>query len=55
MPGLRRESSLSGLLFPGDEDLMHQKDECISLERLDLMTKIYTEAIYKLASEDYNI
>lgn len=44
-----------GALFPGDEDLMHQKDECISLERLDLMTKIYTEAIYKLASEDYNI
>ncbi len=44
-----------GALFPGDEDLMHQKDECIRLERLDLMTKIYTEAIYKLASEDYNI
>lgn len=43
-----------GALFPGDEDLMHQKDECLSLERFDLMTKIYAEAIYKLASEEYN-
>ena len=43
-----------GAQFPGDEDLMHQKNECLSIERLMQMTKIYAEAIYKLASEDYN-
>lgn len=44
-----------GALFPGEEDLMHQKNECISLERLEQMTKIYAEAIYKLSSDEYNI
>ncbi len=44
-----------GAAFPGDEDLMHQKNECMSVERFRQMTKIYTEAIYKLASGDYNI
>ncbi|MGN0722238.1 MAG: dipeptidase PepV [Anaerovoracaceae bacterium] len=44
-----------GALFPGDPDLMHQKNECISVERLEQMTKIYAEAIYKLASGEYNI
>lgn len=43
-----------GALFPGDPDIMHQKNECISLERLEQMTKIYAEAIYKLSSKDYN-
>ena len=43
-----------GALFPGDPDLMHQKNECISVERLIQMTKIYAEAIYKLASGEYN-
>ena len=43
-----------GAQFPGDEDLMHQKNECLSIERLMQMTKIYAEAIYKLALEDYN-
>ena len=43
-----------GALFPGDEDLMHRKNECLSIERLMQMTKIYAEAIYKLTSEDYN-
>ena len=43
-----------GAQFPGDEDLMHQKNECLSIERLMQMTKIYAEAIYKLTSEDYN-
>ena len=43
-----------GALFPGDEDVMHQKDEYIEIEKLELMTKIYAEAIYKLSSEDYN-
>ena len=44
-----------GAAFPGDPDLMHQKDECISIERLEQMTEIYAEAIYKLSSEEYNI
>ena len=43
-----------GALFPGDEDVMHQKNEYISIEKLELMTKIYAEAIYKLSSEEYN-
>lgn len=38
----------------GDEGVMHQKDEYIEIEKLELMTKIYAEAIYKLSSEDYN-
>ena len=28
-----------GALFPGDEDVMHQKDEYIEIEKLELMTK----------------
>ena len=43
-----------GALFPGDPDLMHQKNECVSVERFIQMTKIYAEAIYKLASGEYN-
>jgi len=43
-----------GAQFPGDEDLMHQKNEALSLQRLEQMTKIYAEAIYKLSSEEYN-
>ena len=43
-----------GGLFPGDEDRMHQPNERLSVERLLQMTKIYAEAIYKLASEAYN-
>ena len=44
-----------GAAFPGDEDLMHQKNERLSIERFRLMTKIYAETIYKLSSGDYNI
>jgi len=44
-----------GALFPGDEDLMHQKNECVTIERFEQMTKIYAEAIYKLSSGEYNI
>lgn len=43
-----------GALFPGDEDRMHQPNECLSAERFAEMTKIYAEAIYKLASGEYN-
>lgn len=38
-----------GALFPGEPDLMHQKNECISVENLVLLTKIYAETIYKLS------
>ena len=44
-----------GGLFPGDEDLMHQKDERLSLERLMTMTKIYAEAIYALTQKDFSL
>jgi succinyl-diaminopimelate desuccinylase len=40
-----------GAMFPGDEDLMHQKNECISIENLMKMTRIYAEAIYRLAGD----
>jgi succinyl-diaminopimelate desuccinylase len=42
-----------GGLFPGDEDLMHQKNECMTIDRFRLMTKIYAEAIYKLSERDF--
>lgn len=44
-----------GAMFPGDEDIMHQRNERLSIERFRQMTKIYAEAIYKLSSGDYNI
>lgn len=44
-----------GAAFPGDEDLMHQKNERMSVERFRQMTKIYAEAVYKLSSGEYNI
>ena len=44
-----------GAAFPGDPDLMHQKDEKLSLEKFKLMTKIYADAIYKLTQEDFTI
>ena len=44
-----------GALFPGDEDLMHQKDERLSLERFMLTTKIYAEAIYRLSQPDFKL
>lgn len=40
-----------GAMFPGDPDLMHQKNERISIDNLMMMTKIYAEAIYRLAAE----
>ena len=44
-----------GAQFPGDADLMHQKNEALEISRLVLMTKIYAEAIYKLSQGGYNI
>ena len=41
-----------GALFPGDPDLMHQRDERLALDRLLTATKIYAKAIYKLTQPD---
>ncbi|WP_244094362.1 dipeptidase PepV [Jeotgalibacillus salarius] len=38
-----------GALFPGREDVAHQKDEYIEIEDLLKATAIYAEAIYQLA------
>lgn len=38
-----------GPLFPGKEELAHQKDEYIEIEDLLKATAIYAEAIYELA------
>lgn len=44
-----------GALFPGDPDLMHQKDERLSLERFMQMTRIYADALYKLSQPEFQI
>jgi succinyl-diaminopimelate desuccinylase len=44
-----------GGAFPGDPDLMHQKDEKISLDRLMTMTKIYAEAILRMTGGEISI
>jgi len=42
-----------GAMFPGDPDLMHQKDERLSIDRLMTMTKIYADAIYQLSQKSF--
>lgn len=42
-----------GALFKDDEDFMHQKDERLSLESFEKMTKIYADAIYKITQPDF--
>lgn len=42
-----------GAMFPGDPDLMHQKDERLSLDRLLTMTKIYADALYRLSQKSF--
>ncbi|MBT2217379.1 dipeptidase PepV [Virgibacillus dakarensis] len=41
-----------GALFPGREDVMHQKDEYAIVEDLLRATAIYAQAIYELAKAD---
>ncbi|MTI96866.1 MAG: dipeptidase PepV [Firmicutes bacterium] len=41
-----------GPLFPGREELAHQKDEHISVDDLLIMTRIFDDAIARLAEED---
>lgn len=38
-----------GPLFPGDEELAHQPDEFVDIEKLVLAAKMYAEAIVRLA------
>lgn len=40
-----------GPMFPGQEDVAHQKDEYISIEHLMKLTKIYAQALYELTKE----
>lgn len=40
-----------GMLFCGDEDTMHKKDEYVEIDKLLLAAKIYAKAIYSLAAE----
>ena len=44
-----------GALFPGDPDLMHQRDERLALDRLETTTKIYADAIFRLTQPDFEI
>ena len=40
-----------GPSFPGDEEIAHQKDEYMDIEKLMLAATIYTHAIYELTKE----
>lgn len=41
-----------GARFPEDPDVMHQKNEYISIDNMMKLAKIYAEAIYRLAETD---
>ena len=43
-----------GCVFPNEEELAHQKNEFIDIDKFILSTKIFAEAIYKLATCVYN-
>lgn len=43
-----------GALFPGDPDLMHQRDERMPVARFFQQTAIYADAIYRLAAREEN-
>ena len=44
-----------GANFPGHKDMCHQTDEYIEIDNLILCSKIYTEAIITLTSENFKI
>ncbi len=44
-----------GGLFPGDPDIMHQKNEKIAIDRFNKMTDIYAKALYRLSQEDFKL
>ncbi len=41
-----------GARFPGEPELEHQKNECLAVDSLVKMAKIYAEAIYRLAGKE---
>lgn len=41
-----------GARFPEEPDIAHQKNECMSVDSLVKMAKIYAEAIYRLAGRE---
>ena len=38
-----------GALLKSQKDLMHQKDEYLEIDKLDILLPIFIEAIYRLA------
>ncbi len=44
-----------GGLFPGDPDIMHQKNEKISIDRFNKMIDIYAKALYRLTQKEFKI
>lgn len=44
-----------GALFPGDPNLMHQKNEKLSVDRFMLMTRIYADAVCKLSQKSFKV
>ena len=46
-----RQGVAFGAGFPGDEDLAHQANEYIDIDKLILTTKIYANALIRLAAE----
>jgi succinyl-diaminopimelate desuccinylase len=42
-----------GPSIPGEELCFHKQDEFIDSERLLLLSKIYAEALYRLANDEY--
>lgn len=41
-----------GMLFPGEEDRMHQKNEFVSIESMEKAAKIFAEAIVRLSEAE---
>ena len=41
-----------GMLFPGEEDIMHQKNESLDLDNMVKATKIFAEAIVRLTEAE---
>lgn len=44
-----------GGLFPGDPDIMHQRNEKLAVERYMQMINIYAEALLRLGSKEFRI
>ncbi|MCL1981727.1 MAG: dipeptidase PepV [Clostridiales bacterium] len=40
-----------GAVFPGDEDMAHKKNEFIEIGKMELMAKIYADAIYEFTKQ----